>query len=79
VDRRPRHIPEEFRYMDTAKEVFAEARRLPALIAADPIVNAVDDEISYRITKLRITRRYPPNGGDKDPPPDRSRASPRNR
>jgi hypothetical protein len=36
---------------------------LPRLISADPIVNAVDDEFSHRITKLRITRRYPSNGG----------------
>ena len=35
-------------------------RGLPSLITADPIVNAVDDEFSYRITDLRITRRYPP-------------------
>jgi hypothetical protein len=36
---------------------------LPKLIAADPILNAADEEYSYRITGLRITRRYPPNGG----------------
>ena len=33
------------------------------LISADPIVNAADEEFSYRITKLRITRRYPSSGG----------------
>jgi hypothetical protein len=38
-------------------------RGLPKLIAADPIVNAADDEFSYRITDLRITRRYPPARG----------------
>ncbi len=32
---------------------------LPSLIADDPIPNAVDDEYSYRITDLHITRRYP--------------------
>jgi hypothetical protein len=42
-------------------------RGLPTLIASDPIVNAVDDEFAYRITKLRVTRRYPPTGGKKSP------------
>jgi uncharacterized protein DUF6174 len=80
VNRRPRDTPEEFKHVDTAKELFAEAARalrsegehtvryrprrgLPILITADPIVNAADEEFSYRITKLRITRRHPPIGG----------------
>jgi hypothetical protein len=31
---------------------------LPRSISDDPIPHAVDDEYSYQITKLRITRRY---------------------
>ncbi|MBN1529795.1 MAG: hypothetical protein JW895_12085 [Thermoleophilaceae bacterium] len=80
VNRRPRDTPATFENVDTARELFAWARRalrsegehrvvyrprlgLPKLIDADPIAGAVDDEYSYRVTGLRITRRYPPNGG----------------
>jgi hypothetical protein len=75
VNRKPRGTPQFFRQADTAKELFEIARRaldsqgehsirylprgLPRLIASDPIVNAVDDEHSYRVSDLRITRPYP--------------------
>jgi hypothetical protein len=76
VNRRPRQTPAGYRELDSAKELFAAARRaiygggehtvrylprrgLPRSISNDPIIQAVDDEYSYTVSELRITRRYP--------------------